>query len=129
MITNPQDAYKKQGILTASPAELIVMLFEGLKKNLLMGQRAIVKSDMATAHAKLIRAQEIIAELINSLDMSYEISQQLLDIYEFLLGELAQINISKDAERITPLFEIVDTFRDTWREVSLSAGGRAELCE
>lgn len=129
LMSNPQDAYRKQGVFTASPAELIVMLFEALKKNLLLAQRAIGKNDPSTAHAKLMKAQDIIAELVSSLDMNYELAADLLDIYEFLIKEIAAINMVKDAERIPPIVEIVETFIVTWREVSQGSTGGLELLE
>ena len=127
-ITDPQDAYKKQRILTASPAELIVLLFDGLKKCLLMGQRYIGKGDASSAHSKLMRAQEIIVELINSLDMNYEMSGDLLSVYEFMLVEIEEANKAKDVDRIVPLLDIVEEFRGVWEEVSRSQkGGGIEL--
>lgn len=113
----PQDVYRRQAIMTASPVELIIMLYDGCRKFLMMAQRAIEKNDAATAHKHLIKCQDIIGELVNSLDMRYEISEDLLDLYEFIIKQLAEINMTKNAEAIPPVLEIVETLRNTWQEV------------
>ena len=120
MMSNPQDVYLKQGVLTANPLELIIMLYDGMKKDLMLAQRAIVKNDMASAHKNLIKAQNIVIELMNCLDLSLSISNDLMDLYEFILHSLEGINIKKDADAITPILEIVGTLRDTWQEVNVS---------
>ncbi len=118
LIKNPYNTYKEQGVLMASPIELIIMLYDGLRKNLLLARKDIdSKNDPAAAHGHLMKAQLIVEELVNSLDMNYEISQELLDIYEFLLYEIGQINISKDSARIEPLLPIIAEFRDAWGQV------------
>lgn len=121
---NPQAAYKRQGILTASPIELIIMLYDGCRKSLLLAQKAIGKSNLNAAHNHLIKAQDIISELMNSLDMNIPISQELMDLYEFLLRELAVINMEKDSPRIDPVLEIVTTLKETWEQVAAQQKGQ-----
>ena len=119
MVKNPFEAYKEQGILTANPVELVIMLFDGCKKNMMLARRAIEhKNDPAAAHNYLIKAQNIIGELLNALDMSFSISKDLMSLYEFLLSSLVEINTTKNAEALEPLIEIVESLRDTWREVA-----------
>lgn len=127
--TRPQDAYRRQDIMTASPVDLIVMLYDALKKNLVLGQRAIEKNDVPGAHKYLIKAQLIVSELINSLDMNYEIADELLQLYEFALKNLEQANLKKDAEPLGPVIEMVDEIREAWKEVSLMNRGNAQLGE
>ena len=128
--TNAQDTYRKQGILTANPVELIVMLYDGLKKNIVLARRLIERSDAAKAHKHLMKAQDIITELMNSLDMSFEISEDLLSIYEFMLRILEEANLNKDASQLEAIVEIVTSLRDTWQEVSEGQRGNlAALAE
>lgn len=117
-VNRPQEVYRKQAIMTASPLELIVMLYDGCRKNLLLAKKAIEKDNPCEAHKQLIKAQDVIAELANCLDMRYDISQQLFDIYEFVLRRLGEINMSKDAEAIVPILEIVDSLRTAWQEIT-----------
>ena len=127
LIDNPQDAYRRQGVLTASPAELIVMLYDGLKKDLILGKRAIGKNDAANAHKFLMKAQDIVTELINCLNMDFEISEGLLDIYEFMLSSMEVANIRKDAEPLDPVIEMVESLRGAWQEITLTQKGNLYL--
>lgn len=130
MLNNAQDVYRKQAILTASPMELIVMLYDGCRKNLLLAQKSIVKKDAANTHKYLMKAQDIINELENSLDMNIELSNHLLSIYDFLLEELFDINVKKDdPARIDPLLEILSDLRETWQEVLTQQKGSLPALE
>ena len=125
----PQDAYRRQDVLTAGPVDLIIMLYDALKKNIVLGKRGIAKSDVAGAHKHLIKAQMIITELINSLDMNYEISGELLELYEFALRGLADANMHKTVEPLDPIIEMVDSIRDAWKEISGMNRGQLQLGE
>jgi len=127
--SRPQDAYRRQDVLTAGPVDLIVMLYDALKKNIVLGKRGILKKDIPGAHKYLIKAQMILTELINSLDMNYEISNELLDLYEFALKGLADANMHKDAEPLDPIIEMVDSIREAWKEISTMNRGQVQLGE
>ena len=127
--TRPQDAYRRQDVLTAGPVDLIVMLYDALKKNIVLGKRGIIKKDIPVAHKHLIKAQMIVTELINSLDMNYQISDELLELYEFALKSLADANLHKDAEPLDPIIEMVDSIREAWKEVSSQSRGQIQLGE
>jgi len=119
----PQDVYRRQDVLTANSVDLIVMLYDALKKNLVLGRRGIAKNDAQSTHTHLMKAQEIVVALINSLDMNYQISEELLAIYEFMLKSAEDANIHKNAEPLEPLLEIVDDLREAWKEVSITTKG------
>ena len=127
--SRPQDAYRRQDVMTAGPVDLIVMLYDGLKKNIVLGKRGIIKKDIAGAHKYLMKAQMILTELINSLDMNYEISEELLDLYEFALRNLTEANMHKDAEPLDPVIEMVESIRDAWKEISANNRGTLQLGE
>jgi len=127
--SRPQDAYRKQDVLTAGPVDLIVMLYDALKKNIVLGKRGIVKKDVQTAHKHLIKAQLILTELVNSLDMNYQISEELLELYEFALRSIADANMHKDIEPLDPVIEMVDNIREAWKEVSTMTRGQMSLGE
>ncbi|MDR0936605.1 MAG: flagellar export chaperone FliS [Oscillospiraceae bacterium] len=112
------EAYRRQKILTASPIELIVLLYDGLHKDIAIAQLSISKGQNETAHKKLINAQAIVTELINSLNLDFAIAQDLLPLYEFLLRSLIEVNSSKDAKVLPDLLEIVDDLRATWVDVA-----------
>jgi flagellar protein FliS len=118
MMKNPQEAYRRQGVLTASPMELIVMLYDGLHKNIVLGGRAIKKKDWEAAHNYLVKAQNIVSELMNCLDLSFQISEELMRIYDFLFRGLVESNLKKSDEMLPDLLEITDNLRGAWVEVS-----------
>jgi len=125
--TRPQDAYRKQDVLTAGPIDLIVMLYDALKKNIILGKRGIEKKDVPGAHKHLMKSQMIVTELINSLDMNYEISGELLELYEFALKGLADANLHKDTEPLDPIIEMVESIREAWKEISSMNRGQLGL--
>lgn len=116
---NLKQEYLKQSVMTASPAELIVMLFDACIKNLKLAQINLEdNSDFSGAHNHFINAQEIIAELINCLDPGVELSSKLLEIYEFLLRTIREMNIKKDVTLLPDVLEILSAMRDTWQQIS-----------
>jgi len=127
--SRPQDAYRRQDVLTASSVDLIVMLYDALKKSIILGRRAIEKKDIAGAHKHLMKAQDIVTELINCLDMNYQLSEELLTMYEFMLRHLQDANIHKDKEPLVPVIEMVDSIRDAWKEICSTNKGNMYISE
>ncbi|MCL2496178.1 MAG: flagellar export chaperone FliS [Clostridiales bacterium] len=130
LLKNPYDTYKMQGVMTAGPMQLIVMLYNGLKKNLSLAQRAMEQKNGAeTAHKHMIKAQNIVDELLNSLDMSFSLSKDLMVIYEYLLHALAEINATKNPAAIGPLLEIIEDLRDAWQQAGEMQKGQIYVSE
>jgi len=130
--SRPQDAYRRQDILTANSLDLIVMLYDALKKNIILGRKGITKQNALMAHKHLVKAQEIISELVNSLDMNYQIAEDLLSLYDFMLRNLEYANLHKDEETsqtLDPVIEIVDDLRSAWSEISESNKGSLYVSE
>lgn len=127
--TRPQDAYRKQDVLTASPVDLIIMLYDALKRNIVMGKRGISSKNVPLAHKHLMKAQLIVTELINSLDMNYEISDNLLELYNFALKSIADANMQKDPAPLDPVIEMVESIREAWVTVSRESRGTLTLGE
>ncbi len=117
--TDPRKEYLKQGVMTASPAELIAMLYGACVKNLKLAVMAYEDSkDICTTNNYLIKAQRIVSELMNCLDMSIELSSQLIKVYEFMLIELRAANAKKDMSRVEPIISMLESMRDTWYSVA-----------
>ncbi|WP_353092989.1 flagellar export chaperone FliS [Tissierella praeacuta] len=109
--------YKQNSVLTATPEELTLMLYDGAIKFMNIGKYSIESKELEKAHSSLMRAQDIILELNYSLDMNYDISKELRGLYDFVLAKLVDANISKDSKAIEEAIEIVNSMRDTWKEV------------
>ncbi|MCL2226447.1 MAG: flagellar export chaperone FliS [Oscillospiraceae bacterium] len=127
--SRPQDAYRRQDVLTANATDLIVMLYDALKKNIILGKRNIQKNDVKAAHKHLMKAQEILTELINCLDMDYPISEELLNLYQFALDNIAEANIRKSVEPLAPVADMVDSLREAWKEISKTNQGAMYMQE
>lgn len=121
--------YQSESILTASPMELVVMLYEGLVKQIKLADIFIEQNSFERANQSLNKAQDIVAELLRSLDFHYSIANELMKLYDYMLQELMYINLHKDRERIPDLLEIVVTLKDAWSTARTSADSRAFAIE
>ena len=114
MAVNPIETYRQQEVLSANRGELLLMLYDGCIKQIKLARLFIAENSMEGAHAALIKAQEIINALSADLDMNYEISESLYDLYQFFGQELMEANISKDSTRLEPVLEMLADLRATW---------------
>lgn len=129
ILNNVKDVYLRQTVLTASPLELIVLLYGELKRSMLMAKKAIGKNDPLAAHTSLMKAQAIVEELVNSLDMSIPMSMDLLALYDFMLRTMEEINLKKDAALIDPVVDIIGELKDAWETISSTQHGTMALSE
>lgn len=116
MTYNALNQYKQNAVFTATPEELTLMLYDGCIKFLNIAKYNIEKGDIEKSHNALIRAQDIVIELDSSLNMQYEISNNLRQLYNFVREKLIDANINKKVEPIDEALEIVSELRDTWKE-------------
>ena len=120
MNTNYQQAfaqYKNSKVLTASPAELTLMLYDGAIKFLNIAENSIEKKDMGKAHDNIMRTERIIDYLRETLDMQYEVSQDFENMYSYISRRLIEANISKDPAILQELNGHMHEIRDTWVQV------------
>jgi len=118
---NAYQQYQYNSIMSASPERLVLMLFEGAIKFVKLARKAILEKDIAGANNNLTRAQDIIAELNQSLDMSYDISENLASIYDFLYRQLVDANIKKDAELLDVVESMLKELKDTWEQAYVNS--------
>ena len=112
MRKNLKEEYLRQSIMTASPAELTVMLFNGCIKDLRLAEVAMEEpADLLKVNEYLIKAQKILSELMGSLDLSYELSGQLLPIYSYLLREIRHMYCCLSAEKAKAVSRIPRNMR------------------
>lgn len=113
---NAYNQYKQNSIQTASPEELTLMLYNGLVKFIMRGIDSVEKHNISEAHNNIVRAQDIISEFINTLDMNYEISKSLNSIYDYMMNRLIDANISKDVGILEEVLGFAKVLRDTWEQ-------------
>lgn len=123
-----QEQYLRQRIETASKGELTLMLFEGCCKFLNRAEKAFEireTSDdvqekikmMEEINTNLLKAQNILLELMSSLNFDYDISHKLYPVYNYLYRELVRINFAKDGKALPPVIKILEDYHETWKEV------------
>ena len=117
-------AYANSRIMTASPAELTLMLYEGAIKFCNMAIISIEKNNMGDAHTNIRKVENIIREFVATLDEKYEVARDFKNVYDYLLQRLFDANIKKDTEILQEVLKHLRTMRDTWKEVMSSS--RAE---
>ncbi len=123
-INNAYARYREQSVLTASPGDLVLMLYDGCLKNMRLARTALGESGMEMAGKSLIKAQDIVTALIQGLDFHYPLSTSLLSLYEYIHYELVMTNVTKDSTRIAPIEEIVSDLRDTWEQAIRESRGQ-----
>jgi len=117
-----RDEYLKQSVMTASPAELVVMLFDACIKNLKLADILLNEEGrIGDAGVRLTKAQEILGELIASLNLEIPLSHHLLPIYQFLLTAIRDMNLKKDLTQLPAILSILESMRETWEQVARSA--------
>jgi len=114
---NPYKTYEQNSVLTATPGELTLMLYNGCLKFIHLGKKAIEAKDIEAKNTNLQKAQKIIQELMVTLNMDIPIAKELLPLYDYIYRRLIEANVKSDKAILDEVDELVTGFRDTWKEV------------
>lgn len=120
-LNNPYVKYKQQSVNTATPEELTLMLYDGCIKFINIAKIAIEEKDFQAAHKNIIKAEDIITEFIITLNMNYEVSKNLKELYVFYYNLLVEANLKKDIQKLEQVKEFVVDLRNTWKEAMILA--------
>lgn len=115
-ITKPFQAYQNSSVNTASPGELTLMLYNGCLKFIHLAKKDIESKNIEMRNKHIQKAQAIIKELMVTLDMSYELSKNLVALYDYTNRRLMEANIKSDLTILNEVEEIITEFRDTWKQ-------------
>ena len=124
---NMAQAYKTQQVLTASPEQLTLMLYNGAIRFIKESIQALHDKNFEQAHNKNIRAQDILKEFMCTLDMKYELSKNYYDLYEYISFRLVEANIHKDPAQLEAAQGLLTELRDTWAQAMKLARGQAKV--
>ena len=116
-LPNAYAQYNNSKVLTASPAELTLMLYEGAIKFCNIAILAIEEKDIPKAHNNIVKVQKIVDHLRAPLDMKDPVAKEFDNIYAYLSQRLITANIKKDTEILNEILEHLRSVRDTWKEV------------
>src|SRR5699024_2197310 len=109
-------AYQNNAVTTASGAQLTLMLYNGCVKFIQQGMKAMEEKQFEVNNKAIQRAQDIIQELMLTLDQEIEISKQMMPLYEYIHYQLQQGNMKNDITSLEQALELVMEFRDTWKD-------------
>lgn len=117
MIGNPYAQYQNSKVLTASPAELTLMLYEGIIKFINIAIVAIQEKEYDKANTNVMKAERIVDHLSATLNHKYPVAQDFENIYSYLSKCLVEANIKKDLEILNEVNTHLHSVRDNWKEV------------
>lgn len=120
MINNHYATYKQQSVMTMTPGQMLVAVYDELIKQLNIALVSFEKNNIAEINRSLLKAQRVISELRATLNFDYEISKNLDDIYNFLNRAIMNANIKKDPSELNDVLQIVQELRDAFFQADKS---------
>jgi flagellar protein FliS len=122
---NPYAQYKNTQIQTATPGQLILLLYEGGIKFCKLAKLSIEESNIMNANNYIIKVQDIISELMASLDVKKggEIASNLYSLYDYMLTKLLEANLKKNKEAVEEVQALLEELRDSWKVALKNTGG------
>jgi flagellar protein FliS len=112
-------AYRASAVMTASPGQLVVMLYDGARRFLHQAAVAMGDRQVELAHRKLSSAEDIVRHLRGTLDMDQgEISTRLLAIYTFCLRHMSEARLAQDPAKLRAVDGLLAQLRDSWSSVA-----------
>ena len=113
-------AYRQQSVLTATPGQLVVMLYDGCLRFLHQAAYAMREGEHGEAERRLGRAEAIIDELLATLDLEKGgvIASRLQGIYVFCNRQLLDARTERDPAMIEKVAELLAELRDAWAQIA-----------
>lgn len=116
-MNNPYAAYQQNAVTTASPGEVTLLLYNGCLKFIKLATQAMENKKIEEKNTNIQKAQNIITELMVTLNMDLEISKNMAVMYEYINHRLTEANIKNDPSILQEVEGLVIDFRDTWKQV------------
>ncbi len=118
--------YRVNSVLTASPGQLVLMLYDGALRALRLAREGFAQSDADPRryegiNTNLLKAQAIIGELQDTLDHEAggEFAATMHRLYDYYNRRLLEANIRKDAQPVAEVERLLREVRDAWAEMLL----------
>lgn len=121
MIAKQLETYQNNAVTTASGPHLTMLLYNGCIKFIKQSIKALENNDFENKNTNIQKAQNIIQELMITLNPEIEISQQMLPLYEYIHYNLQQGNVKNEAHYLQEALVYVTDFRNTWKDVMKNA--------
>lgn len=113
-------AYRQQSVLTASPGQLVVMLYDGCLRFLHQASYAMREDQRGVADDRIGRAQAIVDELLATLDLEQGgvIASRLQGIYVFCQRHLLEARAASDPAMVDKVAELLGELRGAWAQIA-----------
>ena len=118
MLQAQRDKYLETAVQTATPAQLLIMLYDGAIRFCKLGIEAIKQKKYDEANLNLCKAQDIIQEFRITLDPNAEISANLDRLYEYFHRRLIEANVKKDTQPAEEVLHFLSELKETWVEAA-----------
>lgn len=114
-----KDVYKKNQINTAPKKKLLIMLYDGVIKNLNLAELALNEKNLEGTNKYMIKAQDIISELMITLNFEKggDIASNLYQLYEYMYNKLVSGNINKDVNSVIEVRQFMEELREAWIQI------------
>ncbi len=116
MVAGESNEYLRNQVLTASPEQLQMMLYDGAIRFARQGGEAIERGDIEASFNLLTRAQRIVLEMLNGLrpDANPDLCEKMASLYNFVYRRLVDATVNKDAKALDDALRILEYQRKTW---------------
>lgn len=115
---SPYKNYIKQEVEGATKGKLVLLLYDGAIKFMRIAVKAIDDKNIQDSHNNIMKAQNIIYELMSTLNMDAgDISKNLLRLYDFMVWQLIEANREKSKDKVESVIKLMSNLREAWREV------------
>lgn len=118
---NAAQIYGQNKVMTASPAELTLMLYEGAIKFCNKAIEGVKEKNIQKAHDNICKVENIIVEFQATLDHKYEVAKDFDIIYDYIYRKLVEANMHKDLEVLEEVLSELRDLRDNWKIIMQKA--------
>jgi flagellar protein FliS len=116
-VNNPYKAYEQNSVTQSTPGELTLMLYNGCLKFLNQAKKGIETNNIELKNTNIQKAQNILRELMVTLDMSQSVSESMASLYDYMITQLIEANIKNDVVILDEVYGLTTEFRDTWKQI------------
>ena len=120
---NAAKAYGNNKILTATQAELTLMLYDGAVKFANIALAALEKKDYETVNTNIQKCRNIVVELTSTLNHKYPVADDFERLYNYIFGLLVEANMKKDKAVLERALDELRSIRDIWKQIMAKEKG------
>lgn len=114
MVQNPYQKYQQQSVMTMTPGEMLLKLYDEVITQLSAARQFNDEKDISKANAAFQKAQRILRYLDQTLDPQYEISANLSALYDYFIRRLMEANARKSNEPVDEVLPMIEELRETF---------------